>query len=199
MNGLLRLSRGIDRLSRWLGTIAMWMVLAAVLVSAVNAIVRKAFNIGSNAFLEIQWYLFSGVFMLAVGYVLLHNAHVRIDFIASRLSKRVNAGIDLAGLVLFTVPLSLIMIDLGWPLFVQAFKSGEMSQNAGGLIRWPVLLLVPLGFTVLALQALSEIIKRTAFLAGALPEPFTEIATPDSTSVDGAAVTNHGTAEGATP
>jgi TRAP-type mannitol/chloroaromatic compound transport system permease small subunit len=179
MGGLLRLSRGIDQVSRWLGMVAMWMVLAAVLISAINAIVRKAFNIGSNAFLEVQWYLFSGVFMLAVGYVLLHNAHVRIDFIASRLSKRVNAGIDLAGLVLFTVPLSLIMIDLGWPLFVQAFKSGEMSQNAGGLIRWPVLLLVPLGFTVLALQALSEIIKRSAYLMGVSNEPFSELDAAD--------------------
>ncbi|MBL8332382.1 MAG: TRAP transporter small permease subunit, partial [Rubrivivax sp.] len=143
-----------------------------VLISAGNAIVRKAFNIGSNAFLEIQWYLFSGVFMLGVGYVMLRNAHVRIDFISSRLSARTNAIIDALGIVVFTIPLSLIMIDLGWPLFQRAWQSGEMSQNAGGLIRWPVLMLVPLGFAILLAQALSELIKRLAFLRGHRDQPF---------------------------
>ena len=167
------ISRLIDAANERIGRLTMWLVLASVLISAVNAIVRKAFNIGSNAFLEIQWYLFAGVFMLGVGYVMLKNAHVRIDFISSRLSKRTNAIIDSVGIVIFTIPLSIIMIDLGWPLFVQAFKSGEMSQNAGGLIRWPVLLLVPLGFVILLAQAVSELIKRIAFLRGALDEPFT--------------------------
>ena len=133
------------------------LVLAAVLISAGNAIVRKAFNIGSNAWLEIQWYLFAGVFMLGVGYVMLKNAHVRIDFISSRLSKRTNAIIDAIGIIVFTIPLSIIMIRLGWPLFEQAWRTGEMSQNAGGLIRWPVLMLVPLGFAVLLSQALSDV------------------------------------------
>lgn len=173
MNLLLTLSRGIDTLNERLGRMTMWLVLASVLISAVNAIVRKAFNIGSNAFLEIQWYLFAGVFMLGVGYVMLKNAHVRIDFISSRLSKRTNAIIDALGIVIFTIPLSIIMIDLGWPLFATAFKSGEMSQNAGGLIRWPVLMLVPLGFLILLTQSISELIKRVAFLQGHLEEPFT--------------------------
>jgi TRAP-type mannitol/chloroaromatic compound transport system permease small subunit len=169
---LLRLSRMIDTVTYWLGKVVMWLVLAAVLISAGNAIVRKAFNLGSNAFLEIQWYLFAGVFMLGVGYVMLKNGHVRIDFVSSRLSKRTNAIIDAIGIVVFTIPLSLIMIDLGWPLFYRAYVSGEMSQNAGGLIRWPVLGLVPLGFVVLLTQALSELIKRVAYLTGHRSEPF---------------------------
>jgi TRAP-type mannitol/chloroaromatic compound transport system permease small subunit len=169
---LLKISAVIDRLNEWLGHMVMWLVLGAVLISAGNAIVRKAFDVSSNAFLEIQWYLFAAVFMLGVGYVLLKNAHVRIDFISSRLSKRTNAIIDLLGLVIFTIPLALILIYLSWPLFQRAFESGEMSANAGGLIRWPVLLMMPVGFAVLALQATSELIKRAAYLAGARAEPF---------------------------
>jgi TRAP-type mannitol/chloroaromatic compound transport system permease small subunit len=111
--------------------------------------------------------------MLGVGYVMLKNAHVRIDFISNKLSKRTNAIIDAIGIIVFTIPLSIIMIDLGWPLFMRAFDSGEMSQNAGGLIRWPVILLVPLGFAILLLQAVSELIKRLGFLSGHLAEPFT--------------------------
>ena len=172
MGALLRLSRVIDAVNYWLGKVVMWLVLAAVLISAGNAIVRKAFNLGSNAFLEIQWYLFAGVFMLGVGYVMLKNGHVRIDFVSSRLSKRTNAIIDAIGIVVFTIPLSFIMIDLGWPLFYRAYVSGEMSQNAGGLIRWPVLGLVPLGFVILLTQALSELIKRLAYLTGHRSEPF---------------------------
>ena len=172
MGALLKLSGLIDRVNEWLGRVIMWLVLAAVLISAGNAIMRKAFSIGSNAFLEIQWYIFAAVFMLGVGYVMLKNAHVRIDFISSRLSKRTNAWIDAIGIVVFTIPLSIIMIDLGWPLFTRALQTGEMSQNAGGLIRWPVLMLVPLGFAILLLQAVSELIKRIAFLRGVLDEPF---------------------------
>jgi TRAP-type mannitol/chloroaromatic compound transport system permease small subunit len=172
VNALLKLSALIDAVNHLLGKLIMWLVLAAVLISAGNAIVRKAFNVGSNAFLEIQWYLFAAVFMLGVGYVMLKNAHVRIDFISSRLSARTNAIIDAIGIVIFTIPLSIIMIDLGWPLFRQAFISGEMSQNAGGLIRWPVLMLVPLGFVILLAQAVSELIKRLAFLTGHRSEPF---------------------------
>jgi TRAP-type mannitol/chloroaromatic compound transport system permease small subunit len=171
---LLKLSRAIDAMNTLIGRLTMWMVLAAVLISAINAIVRKAFNIGSNAYLEIQWYLFAAVFMLGVGYVMLKNAHVRIDFISNKLSKRTNAIIDAIGIIVLTIPLSVIMIDLGWPLFMRAWVSGEMSQNAGGLIRWPVMLLVPLGFAILLLQSVSELIKRIAFLRGHLAEPFTE-------------------------
>lgn len=172
MTALLKLSRLIDLMNTWIGRLTMWLVLAAVLISAGNAIIRKAFNIGSNAFLEIQWYLFAAVFMLGVGYVMLKNAHVRIDFISSKLSKRTNALIDAIGIVVFTIPLSVIMIDLGWPLFMRAFTSGEMSQNAGGLIRWPVMALVPAGFAILLLQSVSELIKRIGFLSGHLDEPF---------------------------
>lgn len=172
MGALLKLSKLIDSLNEWIGKLTMWLVLAAVVISAGNAVIRKAFNASSNAWLEIQWYLFAGVFMLAVGYVMLKNAHVRIDFISSKLSKRTNAIIDAIGIIVFTIPLSLIMIDLGWPLFERAWQTGEMSQNAGGLIRWPVLALVPLGFAVLTAQAVSELIKRIAFITGHRAEPF---------------------------
>jgi TRAP-type mannitol/chloroaromatic compound transport system permease small subunit len=168
---LLKLSRLIDALNEWIGKVIIWLVLAAVLISAGNAVLRKAFNIGSNAWLEIQWYLFAGVFMLGVGYVFLKNGHVRIDVISTRLSKRTNTVIDIIGIVLFIIPLSIIMIDLSWPLFVRAYESGEMSQNAGGLIRWPVLLLMPVGFVILLLQSTSELIKRVAFLTGDRDEP----------------------------
>jgi TRAP-type mannitol/chloroaromatic compound transport system permease small subunit len=166
----------IDSFSELIGTLVMWLVLGAVLSSAGNAIVRKAFDISSNAFLEIQWYLFAAVFMLGSGYVFLRNAHVRIDFISSKLSKRTNAIIDTLGIVVFTIPLSLILLTLSWPNFYQAWQSGEMSANAGGLIRWPVLLLIPVGFAVLTLQCVSELIKRIAFLSGHRDEPFSEVA-----------------------
>jgi TRAP-type mannitol/chloroaromatic compound transport system permease small subunit len=170
---LLRFSKLVDAFSELIGKLTMWLVLGAVLISAGNAIMRKAFNISSNAYLEVQWYLFAAVFMLAAGYVFLHNGHVRIDFISGRLSKRANAIIDAIGIVIFLIPLCVILIDLSWPYFMRAYDSGEMSENAGGLIRWPVLLLIPLGFAILLLQALSELIKRVAFLTGARSEPFT--------------------------
>lgn len=172
MRFLLHLSKLIDALNELVGKSVLWLVLAAVLISAGNAVVRKAFNVSSNAYLEIQWYLFAGVFMLGAGYTLLRNAHVRIDFVSQRLSRRSNAVIDSLGLVLVLMPLSVLMIDLSWPLFMRAWVSGEVSGNAGGLVRWPVLLLIPAGFALLLLQAVSELIKRIAFLRGALPEPF---------------------------
>jgi TRAP-type mannitol/chloroaromatic compound transport system permease small subunit len=174
VSALLKLSQLIDTLNEWIGKFIMWLILAAVLISAGNAIMRKAFDIGSNAYLEIQWYLFAGVFMLGAGYVFLKNAHVRIDFIAGKLSKRTNAIIDILGIVVFTIPLSLILVSLSWPVFERAWVSGEMSQNAGGLIRWPVVLLIPAGFALLALQCVSELIKRIAFLTGHRKEPFTD-------------------------
>jgi TRAP-type mannitol/chloroaromatic compound transport system permease small subunit len=172
LGALLKLSSLIDKFNELVGKLVMWLVLGAVVISAGNATLRKAFDIGSNAWLEIQWYLFAAVFMLGVGYVMLKNAHVRIDFISSKLSKRSNAIIDAIGIVIFTIPLALIMIDLGWPVFQRAFDSGEMSQNAGGLIRWPVLLLLPAGFAILLAQAVSELIKRIAFITGHRSEPF---------------------------
>lgn len=174
MTALLKISGLIDKISEWLGKLAMWLILGAVVISAGNAILRKAFSIGSNAWLEIQWYLFSGAFMLGVGYVMLKNAHVRIDFISGMLSRRTNAIIDAAGIVIFTIPLALMMIWLGWPMFERAWTSGEMSENASGLIRWPVLALLPLGFAVLAAQAFSELVKRIAFLKGLRESPFSE-------------------------
>ena len=175
MQALLKLSGAIDALNEAIGKIVMWLILAAVVISAGNAIMRKAFDIGSNAYLEIQWYLFSAVFMLGAGYVFLRNAHVRIDFISSMLSKRTNAIIDAVGIVVFVIPLCLILINLGWPVFERAWVSGEMSSNAGGLIRWPVMLLIPVGFLILMLQSVSELIKRVAFLAGARDEPFSVV------------------------
>jgi TRAP-type mannitol/chloroaromatic compound transport system permease small subunit len=172
VGALLKLSRLIDTVNEWIGKLTMWLVLAAVIISAGNASLRKAFNIGSNASLEIQWYLFAAVLMLGVGYVMLKNAHVRIDFISSKLSKRTNAIIDAIGIVIFTIPLSIIMINLGWPVFMRAFETGEMSQNAGGLIRWPMWALLPLGFSILLAQASSELIKRIAFITGHTSEPF---------------------------
>ena len=171
MAALLKLSRLIDSINELIGKVIMWLILGAVLISAGNAIMRKAFNVGSNAYLEIQWYLFSAVFMLGVGYVMLKNVHVRIDFVSSKLSKRTNAIIDSLGIVIFLIPLCLILITLSWPFFVNAWNSGEMSQNAGGLIRWPAYLLMPLGFGLLFVQALSELVKRIAFLKGLRDEP----------------------------
>jgi TRAP-type mannitol/chloroaromatic compound transport system permease small subunit len=172
VSALLKLSRFIDAISVLFGKVIMVLVLAAVVISASNAVMRKAFSIGSNAYLEIQWYLFAAVFLLGAGYVFLKNAHVRIDFISTRLSARTNAIIDIIGIALVITPFALIMIDLGWPIFSRAWTSGETSQNAGGLIRWPVFLLIPVGFGILLLQALSELIKRVAFLTGARAEPF---------------------------
>ncbi len=174
MTALLALSRAIDQINESVGKLVGWLVLAAVLISSGNAIMRKAFDIGSNAYLEIQWYLFAAVFMLGSGYVFLRNAHVRIDFVSTKLSARTNAIIDTLGILLFTIPLCLILIYLSWPVFERAWVSGEMSQNAGGLIRWPALLLIPLGFGILLLQCLSELIKRIAFLRGQRAHPFTE-------------------------
>ncbi len=168
---LLKLSRAIDFVSEWVGRLIIWLVFAAVLISAGNAVMRKAFSIGSNAYLEIQWYLFAAVFMLGAGFVFLRNGHVRIDFIAARLSKRTNTIIDIVGILVVLIPFCVLMIDLSWPVFHRAWVSGEVSQNAGGLIRWPVLLLMPVGFALLLLQGVSELIKRVAFLTGHLDEP----------------------------
>jgi TRAP-type mannitol/chloroaromatic compound transport system permease small subunit len=173
VGALLKLSAGVDALNHQIGRLIRWLVLGSVLISAGNAIIRKAFNISSNGFLEIQWYLFAGVFLLGAGFAFMRNVHVRIDFISSKLSKRTNTVIDIAGIVVFLIPLCLIMVWLSWPLFSSALASGEMSQNAGGLIRWPAYLLMPLGFGLLLIQALSELVKRVAFLRGLRDEPMT--------------------------
>ncbi|MBK7005209.1 MAG: TRAP transporter small permease subunit [Burkholderiales bacterium] len=170
MAPLLALSRRIDSLSTLVGKFTMWLILATTLISAGNALVRKIFNSSSNGLLEIQWYLFAGVFMLGASYGLLRNSHVRIDFISSKLGARARNWIDVIGIVAVLIPFCGVVIVLGWPFFYQAFQSGEMSQNAGGLIRWPAYLMIPVGFGLLLLQGLSELIKRIAFLVGKGPD-----------------------------
>ena len=171
MNPLLRLSRAIDSLNQRIGRSALWLVLIAVLISSANAVMRKLFNLSSNAFLEVQWYLFSAIFLICAGYTLLRNEHVRIDVISNRVSPRGRAVIDIIGTLFFLLPMTLIIVKLSWPLFIDAFTSNEQSSDAGGLARWPVKLLIPAGFALLALQGISELIKRVAFLAGQAPDP----------------------------
>jgi len=170
MTPLLSLSRLIDGMSNLIGRAMMWFLLATTLISASNAIIRKVFNISSNAFLEIQWYLFAAVFMLGSGYAFLKNAHVRIDFISSKFSARGRNIVDVIGILVFVFPLCYLMVKLSWPVFENAWVSGEMSSNAGGLVRWPVYGVIPLGFVILAIQAVSELIKRVAFLTGNGPD-----------------------------
>jgi TRAP-type mannitol/chloroaromatic compound transport system permease small subunit len=169
MKILFLLSRLIDGLNGLIGRLIPWLVLAAVLISALNAVARKAFDLSSNAYLEVQWYLFAGVFLLGAGYTFMMNAHVRIDALASKLSMRTRNIIDIVGILVFVLPLCGFMIHLSWPYVWQAYVSGEISQNFGGLIRWPVYALVPIGFGFLGLQGLSELIKRVAFLRGQGP------------------------------
>lgn len=164
MTTLMKFSRWIDQLNSWIGKLAMAMILAATLISAGNALMRYFFNYSSNAYLEIQWYLFGAVFMLGGGYAFLRNAHVRIDVVSSRLSARARNWIDVAGIVFFLFPLCVMLASMGWPVFERAWTSGEMSSSAGGLIRWPVFALIPLGFALLCLQGVSELIKRLNFL-----------------------------------
>jgi len=171
MHGLLRVSRAIDSLNERVGRSVIWLVLIAVVISAGNAIIRKLFDTSSNAWLEVQWYLFSAIFLLASGYTLMRNEHVRIDVLLHRLPKRSQIWVDILGIVFFLTPFVLLMIYLSWPVFMRAFVSGEMSENAGGLIRWPVYILAPAGFALLALQGLSELIKRFAFLKGLIDDP----------------------------
>ncbi len=168
---LLQVSRWIDRFSELVGRSVAWLILAAVLISAVNAVVRKLFNMSSNGFLEIQWYLFAAVFLLAAGYTMLRQEHVRIDVILGRFSKRTQIKIEAVCIVVFLFPFCVNVITLVWPLVVRAYLTGEMSSNAGGLIRWPVFALVPLGFALLLIQGVSELIKRIAFLQGLIDDP----------------------------
>ena len=171
MSFLLSLSRLIDRVTDRIGHTIYWLVLVAVLISAANATVRKLFNYSSNSFLEIQWYLFSAIFLFLAGYTLMNNEHVRIDIITGRMSARVRAGIDIFGTLFFLLPMAILIMWLSWPVFVDAWERHEVSTNAGGLIIWPARLLVPIGFALLIVQALSELIKRFAFLKGMIPDP----------------------------
>ena len=171
MSFLLRISRLIDWINERVGRSVMWLVLIAVVISAGNALVRKLFNTSSNALLEIQWYLFAAIFMLASGYTFLRNEHVRIDILTTRLSPRGQNIVDVIGILLFMLPMAVLILWLSVPIVMTSIESGEMSQNYGGLIRWPVKLLLPLGLGLLILQAFSELIKRIAFLTGHGPNP----------------------------
>ena len=163
---LLAFCRAVDALNAAIGWLAAAAVLAACLISAGNALVRYTWDVSSNAWLEIQWYLFAATVMLGAAYVLRRNEHVRVDIFYSRLPPRAQVLLDLAGLLLFVLPVIGLLLALSWPIFARAFASGEVSSNAGGLVRWPALLLLPLGFALLMLQALAEIIKRLAYLRG---------------------------------
>jgi len=170
MKPLLALSRAIDALNETIGRGACWLVLLCILISAGNAVSRYGFSYSSNGLLEIQWYLFAAVFLMGAGYGFLKNSHVRIDFIATKLSARTRNWIDVVGIIAVLLPFCALSIVLSWPLFTNALVTGEMSQNAGGLIRWPVYALIPLGFSLLALQGVSELIKRIAYLTGQGPD-----------------------------
>lgn len=187
MGFLLKISAAIDAANRLVGKAMIWCILAAAVISAGNAVARKAFSLGSNAWLEIQWYLFAAAFMLAAAATFLNNGHVRIDVLAGKLSSRARACVDIGGILIFLLPLCYFMIDFSWPLVVRAYEFGEMSSNAGGLIRWPVYATLPAGFALLALQAVSELIKRAGFLAGVAPDPFAQPdeAEPHAAPIDG--------------
>jgi TRAP-type mannitol/chloroaromatic compound transport system permease small subunit len=185
---LLAFSRAVDRLNAFVGRTVCWLVLAAVLVSAGNAVARYAFKQSSNAWLELQWYLIAAVFLLCAGYTLLKQQHVRIDVLYSRFSRRTQLKIDIFGTVFFLMPISLLLVYLSWPVFIEAFRSGEVSGNTGGLPLWWARLLVPIGFTLLSLQGLSEIIKRVAILRGDLPDTTeAQQATAVPTAIEGQA------------
>lgn len=171
MKALLAFSRLIDTLNERIGKATSWLILAAVLVSTGNAIVRYTLDTSSNAWLEIQWYLFSFVFLFCAGYTLLHNQHVRIDIIVSNLSKRAQTWVEILGTVFFLMPMAITIMWLSWPVFLDAYRSNEVSSNAGGLTVWPGRLMLPVGFLLLILQGLSELIKRVAFLQGLIPDP----------------------------
>jgi len=168
---MLQISRLIDALNERVGRNIYWLILAAVLVSAINASIRKAFDMSSNAFLEMQWYMFSAVFLLGSGYTLLRQEHIRIDVIYGKFSRRTQVWIDIFGTVVFLLPMCLMFLYLSWPFFLHSIQSGEISANAGGLILWPVKALMPLGFLLLLAQGLSELVKRLAFQQGLAPDP----------------------------
>ncbi|WP_027135809.1 TRAP transporter small permease subunit [Geminicoccus roseus] len=171
MDMLLALSRGIDRINTLIGRTVMWLILLAVVISTVNAIVRKAFDVSSNMWLEMQWQLFGCVFMLAAAYTLLVNEHIRIDILNSRFPKAMRNWIELVGHTLFLMPFTILMLVDGWPFFVRSYLGNEQSFNAGGLPQWPAKFLVPLGFLLLFIQGISEIIKRIAVMRGRIPDP----------------------------
>jgi TRAP-type mannitol/chloroaromatic compound transport system permease small subunit len=172
MSGLLQISALIDRFNTKMGKLLAWLILVAVIVSTVNAVIRKLFNSSSNAWLEVQWYLFGAVFLGCAAWTLLSNEHIRIDIISSKMSQRYRNTVDLIGHALFLIPLCLVMLYYGIPFFYASFRIGELSTNAGGLIQWPAKLMIPIGFAMLLAQGISEFIKRLAVVKGLIPDPY---------------------------
>lgn len=171
MNALLVFSRLIDALNQRVGTLVTWITLVVVLISAGNAVVRKVFHTSSNAWLELQWYLFGALFLLAAGYTLLKNEHVRVDILSSRLSRRAQMGIEIFGVLFFLLPACTLILWLSWPMFMDSWTTNEQSSNTGGLVRWPIKLMIPVGFALLVLAGVSHLIKCVGFLTGRCPDP----------------------------
>ena len=172
MQVLLRLSRGMDALSERIGSILIWALFSTVIVSAANAVIRKVFSIGSNAWLELQWVLFGAIFLLCSPWTLLSNEHIRIDIVNNMLPKRWRDGIDIFGHLFFLLPLTIVMIITSVPFFLRSFELNEQSMNAGGLPQWPAKSLILIGFVLLFFQGISELIKRIAVMRGLIPDPY---------------------------
>jgi TRAP-type mannitol/chloroaromatic compound transport system permease small subunit len=172
LDGLLTLSRAIDAVNIRIGKWVAWLVVVAILISATNATIRKVFDTSSNAWLELQWILFSAVFLLCASWTLIANEHIRIDIVNSYFPRRVRNWVDVIGHLFFLMPFTLVMIVTGWPFFMASFRINEQSGNAGGLAQWPAKFLVPLAFFLLFLQAISELIKRIAVMRGKIPDPY---------------------------
>lgn len=194
MSALLAFSRSIDALSTLVGRAVMWLVLAAVLISAGNALIRYIFDMSSNAWLEVQWYLFSGIFLLAAGYTLKHQEHIRVDVVYNLFPRRTQVWIDIFGTIVFFLPATIVLGWLSGPFFLDFWISQEVSSNAGGLIRWPVVILLPIGFALLLLQGISELIKRIAYLSGHGPDP-----TPRKSEVESEVAAHLAQVEGERP
>ena len=171
MKLMLAMAQAVDAFNERVGKLTHWLILVAVLISAGNAVTRYSLDMSSNAWLEVQWYLFSAVFLFCAGYTLLHNQHVRIDIVSGRFSRRVQTWIEIFGTVFFLLPMAILILWLSWPVFVDAWRSNEVSTNAGGLAVWPARLMLPIGFLLLVLLGFSELIKRIAFLRGLIPDP----------------------------
>lgn len=186
MQAMLAISRGIDRVTALIGKSVMWLILLAVLVSSGNAIVRKMFNWSSNSLLELQWYLFGAAFMGAAAYTLQQNEHIRIDVFYGTRTRRTQHWIDLFGHVFFTLPFVVLMTWLLIPYALQAYNSGQISTNAGGLIIWPARAVLALGFALLIAQALSEIVKKIAVMRGSIPDPHPFISAHEAAELEGA-------------
>ena len=188
MQDLLVIARSIDRITEAIGKSVMWLILAAILISATNAILRKAFNMSSNAWLELQWYLFGAAFLLASAYTLQQNEHIRIDIFYGSRSRRTQNWIDLFGHVFFLMPFVVLMSWLMVPYALQAYRSGQISTNAGGLIIWPARALLAAGFLLLVFQGISEIIKKVAVIKGLIEDPHSFISAHEAAELEGAAI-----------